>query len=262
MMAVAATRRFPLFRFFRRGNQQPPTPTEEQREVVQEKTEQGLEKTRSTWFARVSNLFDRSDIDDDLWDSLEELLISADVGVDTSLSLIAAVKSRVRQENITRAAQARDILKEEMVAILEPDYGPDDGATTAAPEPAAAPAGPATSADQTPVDDYLGPYVVLVVGVNGVGKTTNIAKLAKWYMRQGDYVILAAGDTFRAAATDQLQVWGERIGAEVISHQSGADPGAVVFDAMQAANSRRADVVLVDTAGRLHTKYNLMEELK
>lgn len=247
-------RRSFLLRFFRRGAQ-PAPPTEGQREIEQEKTKQSLEKTRSTWFSRVSSLFERSDIDDDLWDSLEELLISADVGVDTTLALIKRVKERVRREGIVRAEQAREVLKDEMVAILT--SGQDADCDPSAPSGVLV-----EEADTTPEAEYLGPYVVLVVGVNGVGKTTNIAKLARWYMRQGDYVILAAGDTYRAAANDQLQIWGERVGAEVISHQSGADPGAVVFDAMQAANSRRADVVLVDTAGRLHTKHNLMEELK
>ena len=259
----------PLFRFFRR-NTSPPAPNEAERAVDLQKTDEGLQKTRTTWFSRVASLFERPTIDDDLWDSLEELLISADVGVDTSLSLIDRVKRRVLREGIIRAGEAREVLKQEMVAILTAGTGAlreGDGGTFAPP------VHPSTSSGRTGAeesgaeepaseDEYLGPYVVLVVGVNGVGKTTNLAKLARWYMRQGDYVILAAADTFRAAAIDQLQVWGERVGAEVIRHQPGADPGAVVYDAMQAASSRRADVVLVDTAGRLHTKFNLMEELK
>jgi len=168
---------------------------------------------------------------------LEEILISADVGVGTAEKLIGRVKERISAENIKDGAGLRSILKGEMVSILNIATG--------------------ESADGPPPLK-----VVLVVGVNGGGKTTSIAKLANFAKNQGEKVILAAADTFRAAAIDQIKRLGEVVGVEVIAHQPGGDPGAVVFDAIQAARSRQADTVFIDTAGRLHTKYNLMEELK
>ncbi|HLB11768.1 MAG TPA: signal recognition particle-docking protein FtsY [Dehalococcoidia bacterium] len=211
-----------------------------------EKTEEGVQRTKQAWFSQVTSLFNRPSLDEELWDELEELLISADVGFNTTEKLLERVKDRVRRERISDASQARTVLQEEMVALL-------------------------VSADSAELPslrllegekDVPSPLVVLVVGVNGVGKTTSIAKLAKLFKDQGKKVVLAAADTFRAAAIDQLRLWGERIGVDVIAHQPGADPGAVVYDAIQALSSRHADVLIVDTAGRLHTKYNLMEELK
>ncbi len=182
------------------------------------------------------SLFDRSVIGKEVWEELEELLISADVGVATTEKLINAVRQRADEEK-PDGAGVRDMLREEMVRILGvPAHDPP------------APAAP--------------PEVILVVGVNGSGKTTSIAKLAYKLRKNGRKVLLAAADTFRAAAIDQLKKQGERAGADVIAHQPGADPGAVVYDALQAAKSRGADVLIIDTAGRLHTKYNLMEELK
>lgn len=181
------------------------------------------------------SLFDRQSIGKEVWDELEELLISADVGVSTTEKLIAAVKQRAQDEKLD-GSQVRDILKEEMVKIL-------------------------TVPPKTAVNNAF-PEVILVVGVNGSGKTTSIAKLAYRLKKEGKNVILAAADTFRAAAIDQLKKQGERVGVDVIAHQPGADPGAVVYDALQAARSRHADVLIIDTAGRLHTKFNLMEELK
>ncbi|MFC2066132.1 signal recognition particle-docking protein FtsY [Chloroflexota bacterium] len=182
------------------------------------------------------HLFDRTAIDDETWDELEELLISADVGVNTTGKLIERVKRRVAEENIEQGALVRDALKSEMVDILK----------IASEEP----------------ENTSSPKVILVVGVNGSGKTTSIAKLANSLRSRGESVILAAADTFRAAAVDQLKRWGERLGVDVIAHQPGADPGAVVYDALGAARSRQVDDVIIDTAGRLHTKFNLMEELK
>lgn len=199
------------------------------------KTEQALKRSKDTWFSKITRLFDRSSIDDETWEELEELLIAADTGVDTSARLIRRLKERVSREKLSDVQQVRIALMKEMAAILEVS-------------------GQDRKADNSP-------SVILVVGVNGSGKTTSIAKLGHGYGREGK-VVLAAGDTFRAAAIDQLKWWGDKIGAEVIAHQPGADPGAVVFDAMQAARNRGAQTVIVDTAGRLHTKYNLMEELK
>jgi fused signal recognition particle receptor len=182
------------------------------------------------------SLFDRASIGKEVWEELEELLISADVGVATTAKLISVVKERASNEKLD-GSHVRTLLKEEMVKILT--------------VPTAAP-----TASITP------PEVMLVVGVNGSGKTTSIAKLAHLYKKEGKKVLLAAADTFRAAAIDQLKKQGERAGVDVIAHQPGADPGAVVYDALQAAKSRGTDILIIDTAGRLHTKFNLMEELK
>jgi fused signal recognition particle receptor len=182
------------------------------------------------------SLFDRAAIGKEVWNELEELLISADVGVSTTEKLINAVRQRTAGVKLD-GSQVRSLLKEEMITVLN----------VPVPEP---------PTDITP------PEVVLVVGVNGSGKTTSIAKLAYRMKQEGKKVLLAAADTFRAAAIDQLKKQGERVGVDVVAHQPGADPGAVVYDALQAARNRQADTVVIDTAGRLHTKFNLMEELK
>ena len=181
-------------------------------------------------------LFDRQKIDESVWEELEELLISADVGVTTTTKLIETVKRRATEEKLD-GSRVSAILQEEMVKILN---------IPAVQESEISPA----------------PKVILLVGVNGSGKTTSIAKLAHAMKKEGKSVLLAAADTFRAAAIDQLKKQGERVGVDVIAHQPGADPGAVAYDALQAARSRKIDVLMIDTAGRLHTKYNLMEELK
>ncbi|MGZ3714840.1 MAG: signal recognition particle-docking protein FtsY [Ktedonobacterales bacterium] len=197
----------------------------------------GLGRTRQL-FGRVNEAFVEADeITDDLWDELEETLITGDVGVQTTERLLSTLHERVEAEHLTRGSELRDALKEELEILLgDPE--------------------PLVLSETSPVSVYL------VVGVNGVGKTTTIAKLANLLRRQKHRVMLAAGDTFRAAATEQIKTWGERIGVPVISHQHGADPAAVVYDAMEAAQARGSDVLIVDTAGRLHTKFNLMEELK
>jgi fused signal recognition particle receptor len=182
------------------------------------------------------SLFDRASIGREVWEELEELLISADVGVATTEKLVSAVRERAALEKLD-GSHVRSLLKEEMVKIL-----------------AVPPREPAAAINP--------PEVMLVVGVNGSGKTTSIAKLAYIYKKEGKEVLLAAADTFRAAAIDQLKKQGERVGVDVIAHQPGADPGAVVYDAWQAAQSRGIDILIIDTAGRLHTKFNLMEELK
>ena len=186
----------------------------------------------------MAALLQVSHLDQDLWDDLEELLISADLGVSTAGRLLVRLRERVREERIGGPEQVINALKQEMVNILDVD-GAHVSSDTAAP-----------------------PHVLLMVGVNGVGKTTSIAKLANLYKNEGKTVLLGAADTFRAAAIEQLQAWGLRLGVDVIAHRPGADPAAVAFDAVQAARSRDADVVIIDTAGRLHTKLNLMEELK
>ncbi len=216
-----------MLRLFRRSNPQD-----------EAKTAQAAAKSRQTFFGRMSGIFRRARIDDALWDELEELLISADVGVETTFKLMDTLREGVRQQRISDPQQALDLLKDEMTNLIDFDAVED-----------------ALSVPQKPL-------IILMVGVNGAGKTTSIAKLAKLYADAGQTVLVGAADTFRAAAIDQLQVWGERLDIDVIAHRQGADPGAVAFDALQAARSRKSDVVIIDTAGRLHTKFNLMEELK
>jgi len=209
-----------------------------------------LKRSRDTWFSKAMYLFDRPAIGDEVWSEVEELLIAADVGVNTTEKLIEKVKQRMTREKIDRGSLVRTALQAEMVDILR-------------------------IAPQEAPDNPSRPRVILAVGVNGGGKTTSIAKLAHSLKNKGRSVILVAADTFRAAsvilvaadtfraaAIDQLKRLGERVGVDVIAHQPGADPGAVVYDALQAAHSRQVDEVIIDTAGRLHTKFNLMEELK
>src|SRR3990172_301735 len=200
------------------------------------RTKEALKRSREGVLGRLGQLLERPRFGEELWGELEELLLLADVGVPTTRLLVEKVKERARREGLTTGAQVQGALAAEIEGLLR--------------------------VDTRPAPPSVSPLVILFVGVNGSGKTTSIAKLAHSYREQGQRVVLAAADTFRAAAIDQLRVWGERAGAEVIAHQPGADPGAVVFDAIEAARRRQAGVVLIDTAGRLHTKYNLMEELK
>jgi fused signal recognition particle receptor len=194
-----------------------------------------LQRTRGL-FSRINSTFNQDEISDDLWDELEETLLEADVGVQLTETLMTTLRDRARYEKMKRGSQVRDALKEELFILLgEPE--------------------PLIFSDTSPVT------VILVVGVNGVGKTTSIAKMAN-LLKRNHHVMLAAGDTFRAAATEQLVTWGDRLKVPVVHHQHGADPAAVVFDAMESAQARKMDVLIVDTAGRLHTKANLMEELK
>lgn len=195
-----------------------------------------LTKTRESFFGRIAGLFRERRLTESTWEELEALLIQADVGVKTTAELVGTLRAEVQRAGITGATDAQELLEQQMVAMLRRVERP-----------------------------YLAGQrllnVVLVVGVNGSGKTTSIAKLAEFHKSRGDKVLLAAADTFRAAAIEQLKVWGERVGVEVIAHQPGADPGAVVYDSIRAAQSRGANVLIIDTAGRLHTKYNLMQEL-
>ena len=196
-----------------------------------------LTRTREALSSKMDRLFlGKRVIDADLLEELEELLISADLGVDTSIELIEQTREKVRRKELTDPTRLKSHLKKEMFGVL----------TQVA----------------EPVPSLVKPWVVMVIGVNGVGKTTTIAKLAHHDRRQGEKVLLVAADTFRAAAVEQLEIWGQRVEAEVIRQKTGSDPAAVVFDGLGAALARRVDKVYIDTAGRLHTKVNLMEELK
>lgn len=196
----------------------------------------GLSKTRDTITSRIEDALKFSGtIDDDLYDELEEILITSDLGVKSSTKIIDSLRERVKEEKIKDPSQVKGVLKNILEEILQ---------------------------DEELVVEMKYPAIITVVGVNGVGKTTSIGKLSQKYKDDGLKVLMAAGDTFRAAAIDQLCVWGNRVGVDVIKQQEGSDPAAVIFDAVQAAKSRKADVLICDTAGRLHNKKNLMEELK
>ena len=199
-----------------------------------EKLDEGLAKTRKGFFAGILDMMNAGSIDDSFYDDLEDQLILADAGADEADRLVTALRQRVRHEHIKNAAEALEALKSIIVEELRADG---------------------------PMDLSGRPAVIMVIGVNGVGKTTSIAKLARLYKSQGKSVLLAAGDTFRAAAAEQLTIWADRVGVPVVRHSEGADPAAVVFDAVQSAAAKGVDIVICDTAGRLHTKHNLMAEL-
>jgi fused signal recognition particle receptor len=201
-----------------------------------EKWKAGLARTRDTTFGRIANVLGLSDLDEETWDDLEAMLIQADIGIKTTENLLTQLKEKAKLEGWTKAEQLKKGLANSLAKLVIPP--PPLGLNPA------------------------GPTVILVVGVNGSGKTTSAAKLGKRFKDSGKKVVLAAADTYRAAAVEQLQTWGDRLGLRVVSGQTGADPGAVTYDAIQSAVSREEDIVLVDTAGRLHTRYNLMEELK
>lgn len=202
--------------------------------------QQGLAKTRRGVFREITKLFDRAELDDELYEDLEMLLIQADVGWDVSQTLVRELQERIREDHITNPADAREILRLEMIKLLEL----------------------ATQKRKIKLLKRGVPFIILVAGVNGTGKTTSIGKLARYHKSFGRSVMIAAADTFRAAAIDQIKVWGDRLEVPVVAHQQGADPGAVVFDAVLAANQRGVDVLIIDTAGRLQTKHNLMAELQ
>ncbi len=203
------------------------------------KINQSIKRTRDTFFGQVADLFERRELDESLYDDLEELLIQADVGVDTTEYILGQLRERVKTERIRDTHQARLALERILIDVLKSARG------------------------STELNLRHGRLnTILIVGVNGTGKTTSIAKLALFLRQRGHRPIIAAADTFRAAAIDQVRILGERSNTPVISHQPGSDPGAVVYDAIQAGQSRQADVLIIDTAGRLHTKFNLMEELK
>ena len=197
---------------------------------------QGLSKTRQSFFGRISQMLGNTEITEETWEELEGLLLQADVGVQTTEQLIATLQGRVTREGIVRTTQLNKALREEMAKLLK---------------------------SPTPLNiSGRELSIMLIVGVNGSGKTTSIGKLARRMQLNNRKVIIAAGDTFRAAASDQLQIWGERAGVTVIAGKPNSDPGAVVYDAVEAARARKAEVLIVDTAGRLHSNFNLMQELR
>ena len=206
------------------------------------KTARAVEQTRNAWFGQVASLIRGSHLDESLWEELEYVLYSADMGIATVQVLLNRLRQRARDEGTSNADDVLKMLKDEIVTILSPS---------------------GTDKDLTQEHPHT-PLVILMVGVNGVGKTTSIAKLTRLYQDQeeGVKIILGAADTFRAGAIEQLQYWGNRLDVDVIAHRPEADPAAVSFDTLQAAKARGADVVIIDSAGRLHTKLNLMEEIK
>ncbi len=202
-----------------------------------DKLKEGLQKTRKSITEKIDQvLVSFGKVDEELFDELEEILITSDIGIETTMKVIEDLKGKVKDRKIIDPKDVKGLLKETLKEILE------------------------KGGNEMKLNTK--PSVIIVIGVNGVGKTTSIGKIANLYKSQGKKVLLAAGDTFRAAAIDQLEVWAQRVGTEIIMQKEGSDPAAVIFDAVQAAKSRNADLLICDTAGRLHTKKNLMEELK
>jgi fused signal recognition particle receptor len=207
-----------------------------------ETLDQGLAKTKENFFSKLTKaLLGKSSVDDEVLDNLEEILIGADVGVETTLKIVARIQERVAKDKYTSTSELNRILREEISSLMEENRSTDQ------------------IDFNTPFNDR--PYVIMVVGVNGVGKTTTIAKLAHQYKQAGKSVVLGAADTFRAAAVDQIRIWSERVGVPLVEHGMNADPAAVSYDAVLKGKNDRADVVIIDTAGRLHNKVNLMNEL-
>ena len=208
-----------------------------------ESLDKGLEKTKESFFSKLGRtVVGKSQVDEDVLDELEEILISSDLGVNTTVKIIDRIEERVARDKYLGTSELDKILREEIAGLLSENNTQD-------------------LKDFSPPEDIKKPYVLLVVGVNGVGKTTTIGKLAAQYKKQGKKVILGAADTFRAAAVDQLKMWGDRIDVPVVSHGMNTDPASVAFDAVKQGVEEGADIVIIDTAGRLHTKVNLMNEL-
>ena len=208
-----------------------------------ETLDKGLEKTKESVFGKLARaVAGKSTVDDDVLDDLEEVLITSDVGVETTVKIIRRIEERVARDKYVSTSQLNRILREEIASLLEENHTDDN--------------------ENWDLPSDHKPYVILVVGVNGVGKTTTIGKLAYQFKKAGKKVYLGAADTFRAAAVEQICIWGERVGVPVVKQQMGSDPASVAFDTLQSAKANGADVVLIDTAGRLHNKVNLMNELK
>jgi signal recognition particle-docking protein ftsY len=208
-----------------------------------ETLDKGLEKTKQSVFSKLTRaVAGKSKVDDEVLDNLEEILITSDVGVDTTLKIIERIEERVARDKYVSTCELNNILKEEIAALLSENNTQDN--------------------DNWELPETGNPYVILVVGVNGVGKTTTIGKLAHQFKQAGKSVYLGAADTFRAAAVEQICIWGERVGVPVVKQQMGSDPASVAFDTLSSAKANGADVVIIDTAGRLHNKIGLMNELK
>lgn len=214
-----------------------------EREIGQ-RFSKAIAKTRDSINSRLDTIFEgRKQIDDQLLDELEEMLISTDIGVQTTLQILEAIRKGVSRQEINDLDALKSVMKNELLGILS--HSTDHGV-----------------ASETAVDDAIRPYVLMIVGVNGVGKTTTIGKLSQRIKNEGNDVLICAADTFRAAASDQLEIWAGRAGVPIVQQKQGTDPAAVLFDALQSAKSRNSDVLIVDTAGRLHNKANLMAELE
>jgi fused signal recognition particle receptor len=227
-----------IFDFFSKSKKETLDP------VQKETLDQGLEKTKQTFFSKITRLLvGKSRVDQDVLDELEEILITADVGVETTLKIIERIEARVSKDRVINSEELNQILRDEIIALLEENAANFEGKLKI----------------DKPADGN--PYVLMVVGVNGVGKTTTIGKLAYQMKQAGLKVVLGASDTFRAAAVDQLIIWADRVGVPIVQQGMGADPASVAFDALQSAKAQGADVVIIDTAGRLHNKINLMQEL-
>jgi fused signal recognition particle receptor len=227
-----------IFDFFSKSKKETLDP------VQKETLDQGLEKTKQTFFSKITRLLvGKSRVDQDVLDELEEILITADVGVETTLKIIDRIEARVSRDRVINSEELNQILRDEIIALLEENAANFEGKLKV----------------DKPADGN--PYVLMVVGVNGVGKTTTIGKLAYQMKQAGLKVVLGASDTFRAAAVDQLIIWSERVGVPIVQQGMGADPASVAYDALQSAKAQGADVVIIDTAGRLHNKVNLMQEL-
>ncbi|MEW5948379.1 MAG: signal recognition particle-docking protein FtsY [Thermodesulfobacteriota bacterium] len=226
-----------MFKWFQKKKERPEEKPEEERGLFQRLKDQ-IARTRESFVKQVDRLFlGKKEIDADLLDRLEEILITADLGVSTATELIGRIREKVKRKELSDAFALKNYLREEILALLRSPQKEGEEITAR-------------------------PFVILVIGVNGTGKTTTIGKLAHRFKGLGQNVMLVAADTFRAAAIEQLEIWSKRAGTDFIKQKSGSDPSAVVYDALEAAQSRKTDVMIIDTAGRLHTKVNLMEELK
>lgn len=243
--------------FFKRifsSEKKEPTLTEQEKQTL----DKGLEQTKTSFFSKLTKaVAGKSKVDDEVLDNLEEVLVSSDVGVETTLKIIGRIEKRVAEDKYLGTEELNRILREEIAGLLS-ETNRDNESEFTIPKNFQTENQPITD-NRQPITKV--PYVIMVVGVNGVGKTTTIGKLANQFKQAGHKVVLGAADTFRAAAIDQLQIWADRVGVPIVKQQMGSDPASVAFDTLQSAVSQNADVVIIDTAGRLHNKVNLMNEL-